>query len=73
MILTCLFMYEIGTKQSILWATCETIHKKYNRDNRGLKIEKYGFAKGYDIALMRLEKPAKMFTVREITQSRQGF
>ena len=43
-----------------------TIHEKYNRD-------KYGFTKGYDIALIRLEKPAKMFTVRETTQSRQGF
>ena len=35
-----------------------TIHKKYNRD-------KNGYAKGYDIALIRLEKPAKMFTVGE--------
>ena len=43
-----------------------TIHNKYNRD-------KNGYAKGYDIALIRLEKPAKMFTVRETTQSRQGF
>ena len=34
-----------------------TIHEKYNRDNGG-------FAKGYDIALIRLERPAKMFMVR---------